>query len=45
MRYRFYHEWFYQIADMLANYHVKRSIQCTRIMNKMIDRLKASIGR
>jgi len=44
MKYRFYHEWLYQIADRLANYYTKRTCQCIGIMNKMIDRLKASIG-
>lgn len=44
MRYRFYHELLYQIADRLANYHIKWSLRCIGIMNKMIDRLKASIG-
>ncbi len=45
VRYRFYHELLYQIADRLANHYIKRTFQCVGIMNKMIDRLKASTGR
>lgn len=45
MRYRFYHEWLYQIANKLANHHIKWSYRYIEIMNKMVDILKADNRR
>ena len=51
MRYRFYHDWLYQIANILSGYHIKLSKYHIKwshrylvIMKRMTDRLEASIG-
>ena len=43
MKYRFYHEWLYRIADKLSSYHLTWARRYVGIMRKMRDRLKASV--
>ena len=45
MKYRFYHEWLYQIAKFVAQKCNSIATRCVSIMRKMADREKAWLDK